>query len=167
MLLLSVLSIDSFLISLAIGMLPLPSRRKYQACLLFGLCDGVATLVGLRLNYRVAPEILSASPWIEPLAMCVWILFVGFLTYRIAADKRVGAFGLSLLPVILAVDNLLGPPSLVGTLPTAIIPIAAAFVSAGFALVGLTIGATAAGRMPRPLSIGFGFILLCLTPILF
>jgi len=166
MLLPFLLAIDSFLAAFAIGILPLPARRKYQTCLLFGICDGLATLVSLRLNSGAAQGILPANPWLAPISICVWLLFVGFLAYRIVANRRVGPLTLSLLPVILAIDNLLSSPSSGANLPVALMPIAVAFFSCGFGILGLTIGVVVEGRMSRPFSIGIGLVLLGLVPIL-
>jgi hypothetical protein len=166
MLLPSFLAIDSFLAAFAIGILPLPARRKYQTCLLFGLCDGLATLASLRLNYGTALGILPANSWLEPLSICVWLLFVGFLTYKIVANRRVGGLTLSLLPVILAIDNLLSSPSSGANIPVVLMPIAAGFFSTVFGILGLTTGAVVEGRISRPFSIGIGLVLLGLTPIL-
>ena len=160
------LALDSFLAAFAIGILPLPARRKYQTCLLFGLCDGVATWMNLRLNSGAAPGIVRANPWISPVAICVWLLFVGFLAYRIVANRRASALTLSLLPVILAFDNLLSPPSFGAHLPLWAAPFAAAFVSAGFGVLGVTIAALIEGRISRPFRIGIALVLLGLTPIL-
>lgn len=162
------LSIDSFFISLGIGTLPLPSHGKYRTCVLFGLCDGVATLVGAHLKYGTALGTLSTKPWSTTAGICVWILLVGFLAYRIAVKKRAGVLVISLLPVVMAADNLLaGPICSTASLPANIMPIAATLFSTGFALAGITIGALVRNLTSRPLAISLGFVLLCLTPILF
>jgi hypothetical protein len=160
------LAIDSFLAAFAIGILPLPACRKYQICLLFGLCDGLATLVSQRLNYGATSGIFRANPWLDPISICVWLLFVGFLAYRIVANRRLGDLTLSLLPLILSIDNLLSPPFSVAHLPTALVPIAAALFSAGFGILGVTVGIVIEVRISRPFSIGIGIVLLALTPIL-
>lgn len=160
------LAIDSFLAASAIGMLPFRACRKYQICLLFGLCDGLATLVSQRPNFGTALGIFRANPWLDPISICVWLLFVGFLAYRIMANRRLGDFTVSLLPLILSIDNLLSPPFSVAHLPTALVPIAAAFFSAGFGILGVTVGTVIEGRVCRPFSIAIGLVLLGLAPIL-
>lgn len=110
--------------------------------------------------------IFRANPWVAPIAICVWLLFVGFLAYRIVANRRASALTLSLLPVILAIDNLLSPPTFGAHLPVGLMPVAAAFFSAGSGILGVTIGTLIEGRISRPFSIGIGLVLLGLTPIL-
>jgi putative Mn2+ efflux pump MntP len=162
------LSIDSFLIALGIGTLPLPSHRKYRTCVLFGLCDGVATLVGLHLQYGMALGMRSTKPWSTTAGIFVWILLVGFRAYRIAVKKRAGTLLISLLPVVMAIDNLLaGPLSSTASLPANIMPIATALFSTGLALTGFTIGALVKNLTSQTLATSLGFVLLCLTPILF
>lgn len=160
------LAIDSFLAAFAIGILPLPACRKYKICLLFGLCDGLATLVSQRLNYGAASGIFRANLCLAPISISVWLLFVGFLAYRIVANRRLTDLTLSLLPLILSIDNLLSPTFSVAHLPTALVPIAVAFVSAGFGILGVTVGTVIEGRITRPVGIGIGLVLLGLTPIL-
>jgi hypothetical protein len=167
MLLLVFLSFDGFVVSLALGLLGMPSQRRYQTCLLFGLCDGLATLVGLRLGYGGAHPFRFAQTWMITGGICVWILFVGFLAYQAALKRPTRIFALS-LPVVLASDNLFAGSIFSGAALTMnMAPLVAAIFSTGFALVGFALSAPLGSRLSRSAAVGLAAILLCLTPILF
>jgi hypothetical protein len=99
--------------------------------------------------------------------ICGWILFVGFLANQIAIKKPAGIFVLS-LPFVLAIDNLFAGSFSRGALLTpAMAPVAAALLSASFALLGFGVGALLENRLSRSTAIGLAAILLCLAPVLF
>jgi putative Mn2+ efflux pump MntP len=166
MFLLLFLSMDSFIVSLGLGLLRLSPQRRYQTCFLFGVCDGFGTLVGLHLKWGQA--ILSPRPWIAGVGISAWISFVAFLTYQIAIKRPASRYVIPLLAVVLATDNLLAGPisSVVWSFPANLMPIATTLFSAGLALAGLAIGGLVEEQISRPLAIGLGAVLLCLTPIL-
>ena len=162
------LSFDSFVVSLALGLLVPSSQRRYRTCLLFGLCDGLATLVGPHLVSGSAVMLHSVRPWMLSAGICAWILFVGFLAHQIALKKLTSIFVISLLPLVLAIDNLFaGPISSGAVLTTNMAPVVAALLSTGFAVVGFAIGALLESHISRSVATGLAAILLCLTPILF
>jgi putative Mn2+ efflux pump MntP len=167
MLLLLFLSFDSFVVSLGLGLLGMPPQRRYQTCLLFGLCDGLATLIGLRLGYGGAHPLRFAQTWMVSGGICVWILFVGFLAYQAALKRPIRIFVLS-LPVVLAIDNLFAGSVFSGAALTMnIAPFVAAIFSTSFALVGFALSAPLGSRLTRSTAVGLAAILLWLTPILF
>ena len=161
------LSFDSFVVSLALGLLGMPSQRRYQTCLLFGLFDGLATFVGLRLGHGAAHPLRFVPAWIAPGGICAWILFVGFLAYRAALKRPATIFAL-FLPVVLAVDNLFAGSIFPGAVLTINIgPFVAAISSTCFALFGFALSAPLGSRISRSAAVGLASILLWLTPILY
>ena len=51
-----VLSLDSFRVSLGLGALKLRPARQAQIVLAFGLCDGLAPLVGLLMGKSIETQ---------------------------------------------------------------------------------------------------------------
>lgn len=162
------LSLDSLVASFALGLLGSPAHDKRQICLLFGLCDGLATLIGANLGFASALTTASNHPWIVPAVTCIWILIVTFVIVRVLGRKPNSIFVISLLPFMLAIDNLVAGGVASGSpLPTALAPVAATVLSTAFAWAGYAIAALLERRLWRALAVGLGVGGLLLSPILF
>ena len=162
------LSLDSLIASFALGLLGSPSQHKRQMCLLFGLCDGLATLIGTNLGFASVLTTGSSHSWIVPVITCIWILIVACVIVRVLGRKPNSVFVLSLVPFVLAIDNLLaGGVASGSSLPTALAPVAAALLSTAFAWAGYATAALLEHRIWRALAVGLGVSGLLLPPILF
>ncbi len=161
------LSFDSFAASLALGLLLMSPWRSTRTCLLFGLCDAVATLAGLSLHSFHSPAQGAAYPWIIPTAMCAWIFFVGFLVRQIMVRKPTSALVVTLVPFILSLDNFCAARFYPEPFSQVNAAIVAAVMSTTFALIGFAVAGLFRDRVPKSLALGLGAILLCLAPLLF
>ena len=126
--------IDSFAVCLALGPLGLASRRPTRIIMAFGLCDGLALLVGSGFPL---PETYSVA--LVPVLIVLWIALVLRL---MMAEARL----LPLLPVLLSADNLLAG-MLGGGAVTLYQALASALVSAALAAAGLIAGVALAPRL--------------------
>jgi manganese efflux pump family protein len=146
------LGLDSFRASLAMAPSQLKAARTLRVALAFGICDGVAPLVGLALSRATAVYVASWSELIAP------VVLIGFGAYvllkRIEDEKSEVEAGWAILgvPLCLSLDNLvagvglesLGQP----VIPTAIV---IGTVSGAMSLAGLTLGRL--GRLYLPASV--------------
>jgi putative Mn2+ efflux pump MntP len=135
------LGLDSFRASVAMAASKLSAGQTLRVVLAFGICDGLAPLVGLALNRITAIYVASLSELIAP------VVLIGFGAYvlfqRLDAEKGEADLGWSILgvPLCLSLDNLvagigletLGPP----VLPSAI---AIGILSGVMSLAGMTLG---------------------------
>jgi putative Mn2+ efflux pump MntP len=168
MFLLFFLSIDSLIAAFALGLLGLPSERKYRMCFLFGLCDGLATLAGPHLKYASAPMPLSDHPFIVPAAICAWIILVAVMTRQRVVTNITGTAWASIVPFALGMDNLFaGMASSGETVSGLTAPVATFFMSTSLALVGYSIAEFLRNRISRSLTDCAGASLLMILPILF
>ena len=108
------LSLDSFRVSLGLGALKLRPMRQAQIVLAFGLCDGLAPLVGLLFGQSLVSFI---GPWTEhlgPLALLAYGVYVVYVSQRYAgkeADEPSRWIVLG-LPLSLSLDNLVAGATL-------------------------------------------------------
>jgi len=124
------LSFDSFLAAFGLGLVMTPERRG-QLCLLFGLCDGLATFAGSYFRSTSTLALRTDHPWILPAGICAWLVFVIFVIHRIVLLRPSSAVLVSLLPMLLSIDNLLaGSLSSEASLPTKVSPVAVTLFSA-------------------------------------
>ena len=139
------LSFDSLIAGVALG--PLVSARdRWTMAILFGLLDGVATLVsGLRL-----PHLAAGVPGLVPALIAAYGVYL--ITVSVWSLNRVRV-PLWAIPVLLSIDNLMvGLPAGATALGAGDVA-AAALTSAAFALAGLWAGnllaAAIGGRRER------------------
>jgi hypothetical protein len=162
------LSLDSLIASFALGLLGCPSQHKRRICLLFGLCDGLATLIGANLGFGSILTTGSNQPWIAPAVTCVWILVVASVMIGVLSRKPNSIFVISLVPFFLAIDNLLAGGVASGApLSIGFAAIAATLLSTAFAVAGYAIAALLERRIWRSLAVGLSVSLLLVPPILF
>jgi manganese efflux pump family protein len=146
------LGLDSFRASVAMAASKLSAGQTLRVVLAFGICDGLAPLVGLALNRITAIYVASLSELIAPVVLIGVGAYVLF--QRLDDEKSEADLGWSILgvPLCLSLDNLvagiglerLGSP----VIPTAIV---IGTVSGLMSLAGLTLGRL--GRLYLPASV--------------
>lgn len=146
-----VLSLDSFRVSFALGALRLLPRRQAQIVLAFGLCDGVAPLVGQLIGQSIVTHI---GAWVEhlgPIVLCAYGVYVIYAARRheekeAQEEPRWMVLG---LPLSLSLDNLVAGASLgmIG-FPIVISVSVIGAMSALMSLAGLIVGKTAMKHLP-------------------
>jgi putative Mn2+ efflux pump MntP len=108
------LSLDSFRVSLGLGATRLRPARQAQIALAFGLCDGLAPLVGLLVGQSLV-EYLGA--WVEhlgPLVLCAYGAYVIYVARRCEGEEadEGGRWVVLGLPLSMSLDNLIAGTSL-------------------------------------------------------
>jgi len=151
------LSLDNFRTAIALGGLRLTWRRSVQVALVFGLCDGLAPLVGILLGLYWSEAIGSTAEYVGAIALGLYGLFLIVRAWRTEApeelDQPWAVFGLI---VPLSADNVVAGTSLglLGFSPWLAAPINAisavmapktGAITALMALIGLQLGRAAAG----------------------
>lgn len=137
------LSLDSFRVSLGLGALKLRPLRQAQIVLAFGLCDGLAPLVGLLIGQSFVKYV---GPWAEhlgPLALFAYGVYVVYVSRRYAGKEaeEPGRWIVLGLPLSLSLDNLIAGASL-GMLrfPLLLSVVVIGGASALMSLAGLRLG---------------------------
>jgi len=145
------LSLDGFLVSMALGTLGLARSARRNLVLLFAFCDGVASLVGSLLAVRFLRDDNLWFGRLEASTLCLYaLLIIAFGWY--ARSTRHGCGNTDLfyvLPFLLCLDNLatglsLSPPGV----PTSVFAVIVAFASALMAFVGLQMGSMVRRHLP-------------------
>lgn len=137
-----VLSLDSFRVSLGLGALKLRPARQAQIVLAFGLCDGLAPLVGLLIGQSIVTHI---GLWVEhlgPLMLCAYGVYVIYVARRHEEkEEEEGHWMVLGLPLSLSLDNLVAGASLgmIG-FPIVISVTVIGAMSALMSLAGLLLG---------------------------
>jgi manganese efflux pump family protein len=141
------LSLDNFRTAVALGGLRLGWRQSVQVALLFGVCDGVAPLVGILVGHYWSEAIGSTAEYVGAIALGLYGLYLVVQAWRTEApeelDRPWAVYG---LVVPLSADNVVAGTSLglLGFSPWLVAPIFGA-MTALMALVGLQLGRAAAG----------------------
>jgi hypothetical protein len=146
------LSLDSLLASLALGVLRVDRTRRLRLAVAFGICDAFASL----LRSSLGPP-TTKSLWLElpqfRLALGVYLLAV-FSVWIFRVTRPFGSRLLWTIPILLSIDNLLGA----GQAPfTASSVILVAFASASMSLVGFGL-ATFLADMTRHVTSHWAFL---------
>ena len=140
------LSLDNFRTSIALGGLRLSWRRSVQVALVFGLCDGLAPLVGILIGLYWSEAIGSTAEYVGAIGLGLYGLFLIVRAWRTEApeelDRPWAVFGLI---VPLSADNIVAGTSL-GLLGVSLwlAPLVFGVTTALMALVGLYLGRAAA-----------------------
>ena len=141
------LSLDNFRTAIALGGLRLTWRRSVQVALVFGLCDGLAPLVGILIGLYWSEAIGSTGEYVGAIGLGLYGLYLIIRAWRTEApeelDRPWAVFGL-IMP--LSADNVLAGTSLglLGFSPWLAAPVFGA-ITAVMALIGLQLGRAAAG----------------------
>jgi len=140
------LSLDSFRVSLGLGALKLRPLRQFQIVFAFGLCDGLAPLIGLLIGKSLLTYV---GAWVEhlgPLLLFAYGVYVIYIAQHYAGREardtdRWMVLG---LPLTLSLDNLVAGTTLgVVGFP---LPLSVAIIGAMSALMsyaGLLLGSMA------------------------
>src|SRR5215216_217930 len=141
------LSLDNFRTAVGLGGLRLGWRQSAQVALLFGVCDGVAPLVGILIGHYWSETIGSTAEYVGAIGLGLYGLYLLVRAWRTEApdelDRPWAVFGLI---VPLSADNVLAGTSLglLGFSPWLTAPVFGA-ITALMALIGLQLGRAAAG----------------------
>jgi len=145
------LSFDSFVVSIALGMLELARSTRRNLVVLFALCDGLASLAGFILSERfVGTERLWFGKF-QPFVLCLCLLVI-FAMARYAPIVRLNHRStniLYVLPFLLSLDNFVAGISLnqpAVALP--VFPLILGLASAPAAWFGLQFGLLARRHLP-------------------
>ena len=143
------LGLDSFRASLAMGASGLGVDRAWRVALAFGVCDGVAPLVGLALGRGTAVYVASWSEWVAPALLIGSGAYVLFKRLEDEQGPAEGGWAILGMPLCLSLDNLVAGVGL-GTLGPPVVPSAAIIgaLSGGMSLLGLALGRL--GRLSLP-----------------
>lgn len=144
------LGFDSFQASMALGTIRPGAARQVRLALAFGLCDGVAPLLGLSIGPTLV-RILSTWARVLGPALLVGYGLFQFVIPRGARDDDPGRAGWVTLgiPLFLSLDNLVAGFAL-GMSRLPIVPTAAAIgtISGLMSLAGLRCGAVIGRTLP-------------------
>ncbi len=164
------LGFDSFQASIALGTIRPGAARQIRLALAFGLCDGVAPLLGLSVGPTLVKLLSTWAGVLGPVLLVGYGLYQ-FLIPRDARDDdpdRIGWEALG-IPVFLSLDNLVAGFAL-GMTRLPIVPTAAAIgaISGLMSLAGLRCGVLIGRTLPVPAERvgGAALILLSLALVL-
>lgn len=141
-----VLSLDSFRASLGLGASKLSTMRRAQIVLAFGLCDGLAPLVGLLIGKSIVVHVGAWAEYLGPLMLCGYGVYVIYVSRRGDGDetREHGRWVVLGLPLALSLDNLIAGTSLgIIGFPLALSVVVIGAMSALMSLAGLLLGKTA------------------------
>jgi putative Mn2+ efflux pump MntP len=160
------LGFDSFRVSLGLGGLRVSAARRRLIPLSFGLCDGVAPLVGLLLGRSLTAAVGRWTEYLAPFAIGGYGLYVIYVACRRGESEREaeGAWVVLGLPLTLSLDNFaagggLGLLQFPALLSAAIIGAMSGLMS----LAGLRLGGALARRLPFDTDLAGGVALLLLA----
>jgi manganese efflux pump family protein len=141
------LSLDNFRTAVALGGLRLNWRRSLEVAVVFGLCDGLAPLVGILIGHYWGEAIGETGELIGAIGLGLYGLFLIVKAWRTDApeemDRPWAVFGLI---VPLSADNIVAGTSL-GLLgaSTWLAPLVFGVSTTVMAFIGLYVGRAAAG----------------------
>jgi putative Mn2+ efflux pump MntP len=143
------LGLDSFRASLAMGAAGLGAARWLRVTLAFGVCDGVAPLVGLAMGRATAVHVASWSELIAPVLLIGSGAYILFKRLEDEQDQDKGGWVILGMPLCLSLDNLVAGVGL-GSLGPPVVPAAVVIgaTSGGMSLLGLALGRL--GRLSLP-----------------
>jgi len=104
------LSIDSVLVSFALGASRVERRHKDRLAVAFGLFDGAASLIGLLLGMSLASKLALFGHWAGPALLGAYALVMLVLARlgrtMAGSESRRGIQMLYLFPILMSLDNL-------------------------------------------------------------
>lgn len=162
------LGLDSFRASLALGCLRPSASRQRRIALAFGLCDGVAPLVGLWLGHGLAAGVGDYAGLVGPLVLGGYGLYAIRLSRRegdddgpSAGESRWLVWG---LPLSLSFDNFAAGVGLgVLAFPALLSAVVIGATSGLMAWAGLWLGRTVGARLPLRAELLGGVLVLLLA----
>jgi len=165
-----ILSLDSFRVSLGLGALKLRPIRQAQIVVSFGLCDGLAPLLGILVGQSFVRFIGGWTAYLGPLVLGVYGAYVIYVARRYEANEEArdtGGWVVLGLPLSLSLDNVVAGASLgmIGfPLPLSVAVIGA--MSALMSLAGLRLGRTAVNHLKLNSELLGGVALVCIALVL-
>src|SRR5437764_14454997 len=103
----SVLSLDNFRVSIALGVFQFSWRSVLRIAVVFGLWDGVSPLVGVLIGHYLGQAIGPAADTLGPIVLAVYGLYLVVRSLKTQAseepDDRWVLFG---MPLSLSLDNI-------------------------------------------------------------
>jgi manganese efflux pump family protein len=141
------LSLDNFRTAVALGGLRLNWRRSLEVAVVFGLCDGLAPLLGILIGHYWGETIGETGEFIGAIGLGLYGLFLIVKAWRTETpeemDRPWAVFGL-IIP--LSADNIVAGTSL-GLLgaSTWLAPLVFGVSTTVMAFIGLYLGRAAAG----------------------
>jgi putative Mn2+ efflux pump MntP len=141
------LSLDNFRTAVALGGLRLNWRRSLEVAVVFGLCDGLAPLLGILIGHYWGETIGETGEFIGAIGLGLYGLFLIVKAWRTETpeemDRPWAVFGL-IIP--LSADNIVAGASL-GLLgaSTWLAPLVFGVSTTVMAFIGLYLGRAAAG----------------------
>jgi len=157
------LGLDSFQVSLGLGMLKPSFGRQTAIALAFGVCDGLAPLVGLMIGQTLSSVIYGWAEYAGPALVGLYGLYmicVAWYGSKTATQERERWMLLG-LPICLSVDNLVAGVGL-GMLGFPLMLSTGIFgaLSAALSLAGLWLGRTIGNRLPFKTESAAGAVLI-------
>ena len=140
------LSLDNFRTAVALGGLRLNRRRSVELAVVFGLCDGLAPLLGIMIGLYWGEMIGETGEYIGAVGLGLYGLFLIVKAWRTDApeemDRPWAVFG---LVIPLSADNIVAGTSLglLGVSPW-LAPLVFGVTTAIMAFIGLYVGRAAA-----------------------
>jgi putative Mn2+ efflux pump MntP len=164
------LSLDSFRVSLGLGALKLRPMRQAQIVVAFGLCDGLAPLLGMIIGRSIVRFIGGWTEFLGPLVLGVYGAYVIYIAQRYESDaeaREPGGWILLGLPLTLSLDNFIGGTSLgmVG-FPLLLSVVVIGGMSALMSLAGLRLGRLAVSYLSVKAELIGGIALVCIALVL-
>jgi manganese efflux pump family protein len=141
------LSLDNFRTAIALGGLQLNWRRSLEVALVFGLCDGLAPLVGILVGHYSGEAIGETGEFVGAIGLGLYGVYLLVKAWRTEApeemDRPWAVFGLI---VPLSADNIVAGTSLglLGASPW-LAPLVFGVSTTLMAFIGLQLGRAAAG----------------------
>jgi putative Mn2+ efflux pump MntP len=159
-------AIDSFVAMAALGTLGLDVSRRRSLCVAFGLWDGLAALAGQHIHLQLIAEERN-NPWSSVAIICLWIAAAALVAYRIQVRGAVRLWQLTLLPLLLSLDNLFaGSMSPWITAHAVSAPALLGMLSGVLAFAGYQAGTQIGSQFHPRIAFGLGAAALALLPIL-
>lgn len=162
------LSLDSFRVSLGLGATRLRPARQAQIVLAFGLCDGLAPLIGLLVGHSLVEYLGAWVEYLGPLVLCAYGAYVIYVARRCEDEEaeEVGRWVVLGLPLSMSLDNLIAGTSLgmIG-FPLLLSVAVIGAMSALMSLAGLWLGRRAVNllRIRTEMMGGVALILIAIT----
>ena len=158
------LSLDTFLVSIALGTTGLGRAAKRNLVLLFAFCDSTASLAGGVLAAPWLKDVGVLFARVEASVLYLYaILIIALGWYARAAKPPRDANWRYALPFVLCLDNFMSGLSFNASVPLLILAAIVGVSSALMSLVGLQIGSMVRTHLPIRVVTFAGAGLLCLA----
>src|SRR5829696_2400009 len=142
------LSLDNFRTAIALGGLRLTWRRSVQVALVFGLCDGLAPLVGILIGLYWSEAIGSTAEYVGAIGLGLYGLYLIVRAWRTEAPEELDR-----------------PWAVLGFSPWLAAPVFGV-ITALMALIGLQLGRAAAGYIRIRSDLVTGVALVVMATVL-